>query len=127
MMGASSSTCSFPSTVQFQGRWRLENNNRYATWSGSSLHFRTASRSISLKLGSLTASRHGNHNLLWHFGPQSETLTAEVQGERTLTLMLKAPQARGDDRERVQDVTIMLCDWGAALQVLSIKAVSFMP
>lgn len=126
MLGASQSTCSFPSTVQFHGRWGLENNNRYATWCGSSLQFRTASCSIFLELDSLTASRQRNYNLPYHFGPQSKTLTAEVQGERTLTLMLKTPQAGRDDREVVQDVTIMLCDW-EVLQVLNIRAVRFMP
>ncbi|KAF8584631.1 carbohydrate esterase family 2 protein [Ramaria rubella] len=110
--------------VQFQGRWDLEGEDRYATyWCGSSLCFQTTSRSVTLQLGPLTVSRKNYHNVLWRFGTQSVTRTALVKGKRAMVLTPSGSGAgAGHGGEVLLDVTVMLCDWGATLQILDITA-----
>lgn len=114
-----------PSNVQFQGRWDLDGNDRYAThWCGSSLCFQTTSRSVTLQLGGLTASRKNFHNVLWRFGSQSVTRTTLVKGKRAMVLTPSGAGAGSTHGgEVLLDVTVMLCDWGATLQILDITAV----
>ncbi|GJJ14736.1 hypothetical protein Clacol_010581 [Clathrus columnatus] len=114
--------------VQFHGRWDLESEDRYSTsWSGSSLNFQTTSRYVDIELGELTASRKNYHNILWQFGSQSLVRTLPVKGKRSLKITPSdqvEPDYTGDD---LREVTIMLCDWGATLQILSISSADGQP
>lgn len=110
--------------VQFHGRWDLSGEDRYIThWCGSSLCFQTTSRSITVELGGLTVSRNNFHNVLWRFGSQGVTRTALVKGKRSLKLIALADPIESGGGERLRDVTIMLCDWGAKLQIIDIITV----
>lgn len=110
--------------VQFHGRWDLSGEDRYIThWCGSSLCFQTTSRSITVELGGLTVSRNNFHNVLWRFGSQAVTRTALVKGKRSLKLTALADPIESGGGERLRDVTIMLCDWGAKLQIIDIITV----
>jgi hypothetical protein len=117
-----------PSNVQFQGRWDLDGDDRYAThWCGSSLSFQTTSRSVTLQLGSLTASRKNSHNLLWRFGSESVIRTSLVKGKQVTVLTPSESGAGAGSThggEVLLDVTVMLCDRGATLQILDITTVS---
>ncbi|KAF8516041.1 SGNH hydrolase-type esterase domain-containing protein [Gautieria morchelliformis] len=118
-----------PSNVQFQGRWDLEGDDRYAThWCGSSLSFQTTSRSVTLQLGSLTVSRKNYHNVLWRFGSQSVIRTSLVKGKRAMVLTPSGAGAGSTHGgEVLLDVIVMLCDWGAILQILDITATDGRP
>ncbi|GJJ14745.1 hypothetical protein Clacol_009012 [Clathrus columnatus] len=108
--------------VQFHGRWDLTGEDRYIShWCGSSLCFQTTSRSITVELGGLTVSRSNFHNVLWRFGSQSVTRTALVKGKRSMKFTALSDAAESGGGEKLRDVTIMLCDWGAKLQILDIK------
>ncbi|KIJ40369.1 hypothetical protein M422DRAFT_49132 [Sphaerobolus stellatus SS14] len=110
-----------PPEIQFHGRWDLDGPNRYIThWAGSSLCFQTTCRSITVEIGSLTVPRLNFHNILWRFGTKSLTKTALVKGRRSMKLTVSEAQGAGGEKPR--DVTIMLCDWGAKLQILGISA-----
>lgn len=117
-----------PSTIQFQGRWVLEGSHRCATWCGSSVNFRTMSRSIILELGDLTTFRESkpdHPNILWNFGSASEPHLEHVKGRSTLILEAEGG-ANADihkNSEVLRDVTVMLCDWGASLHILNIYTV----
>lgn len=121
----SASSMVLSSNVQFQGRWDLDSDDRYVThWCGSSLYFQTTSRSVTLQLGSLTVSRKNYHNVLWRFGSQSVTRTSLVKGQRAMILTPSGAGAGSTHGgEVLLDVTVMLCDWGATLQILDITAV----
>lgn len=113
-----------PPEVQFHGRWDLVGEDRYiAHWSGSSLCFQTTSRAITIELGPLTVSRNNFHNVCWRFGSTSVTRTALVKGKRSMKLTALSDPVESGGGERLRDVTIMLCDWGAKLQILDIKMV----
>lgn len=110
--------------VQFHGRWNLDGDERYSTsWCGSSLIFQTASRYLDVELGELTASRNNYHNILWHYGSQSLVKTLPVAGKRMLKITPSDQGGPGYTGDDLREVIIMLCDWGATLQILSITPV----
>ncbi|KAF8584630.1 hypothetical protein K439DRAFT_1616609 [Ramaria rubella] len=116
------------SNVQFQGRWDLEGEDRYSThWCGSLLRFQTTSRSVTLQLGGLTEARGNYHNVLWRFGTHSVTRTILVRGNRAMVLTPSGGSGEGQSGEVLLDVTVMLCDWGATLQVLDITTTDGRP
>lgn len=108
--------------VQFHGRWQLDGpiEQRYTTyWCGSSVFFQTTSKSVTIEIGSLTRSRKNYHNVMWKFGSASVVRTALVNRRRSL----KITPSDGRGGEALRDVEVMLCGWGATLQILDIQAV----
>ncbi|KAF8523764.1 hypothetical protein BU17DRAFT_85638 [Hysterangium stoloniferum] len=118
-----------PSGIQFHGRWDLDSPGRYIThWCGSSLCFQTTSRAITVEIGEGTTPRSNFHNVLWRFGTHSITRTALIKGNRSMKLIAQADTTEAEaGGERLRDVTIMLCDWGAKLHILDITATDGKP